>query len=107
MKRIIFLGLLSCFLFQATAQNQIIQKDTIIVARDGTGDFRNLQEAFDQIRAFRPEPTVIFIKKGVYKEKLVLHAWLQNTTLTREYRDQTIITNNNNAKKNNMGTNKT
>ena len=104
MRRIVFLLFLSCILFQATAQNQIIQKDTIIVARDGTGDFRNLQEAFDQIRAFRPEPTVVFIKKGVYKEKLVLHSWLQNITLIGEDRYQTIITYDDHAKINNMGT---
>ena len=80
------------------------QNDTIIVARDGTGDYRNLQEAFDQISAFRHEPTVIFIKKGVYKEKLVLHSWLQNMTLIGEDRDQTIITWDDHAKINNMGT---
>ena len=85
-------------------QEYIVQKDTIIVARDGTGDFRNLQEAFDQIRAFRSAPTVLFIKKGVYKEKLVLHSSIKNITLMGEDRDQTIITWDDHARINNMGT---
>ena len=104
MKQFIILGFLSCWLLQTAAQNQIIQKDTIIVARDGTGDFRNLQEAFDQIRGFRPEPTVVFIKKGVYKEKLVLHSWLQDIAIIGEDRDNTVITWDDHAKINNMGT---
>jgi len=104
MKKLIIFGYLVCLFSFAAAQNQIIQKDTIIVARDGTGDFRNLQEAFDQIRSFRPDPTVVFIKKGVYKEKLILHSWLQDVKLIGEDRDQTIITWDDHAKINNMGT---
>jgi pectinesterase len=107
-----FLTLCSCLsllfassgLFSATAQNQIIQKDTVIVARDGTGDFRNIQDAFDQIRAFRPDPTVVFVKKGVYKEKLEMPSWLYNVKLIGEDRDQTIITWDDHARINNMGT---
>ena len=104
MKRVFVVGLLACLFFQAVAQNQIIQKDTIIVARDGTGDFRNIQDAFDQIRAFRPDPTVVFIKKGVYKEKLVLHSWLQDITLIGEDCDHTVITWDDHANINKMGT---
>ena len=104
MKKILVLGCLACMFFQAAAQNQIIQKDTVIVSRDGTGDFRTIQEAFDLIRVFRPDPTVVFIKKGVYKEKLVLHSWLHDITLIGEERDQTIITWDDHARINNMGT---
>jgi pectinesterase len=105
MKKIILLICITCcILFQATAQNQIIQKDTIIVARDGTGDFRNIQEAFDRIRGFRPDPTVVIIKKGVYKEKLILHSWLNDVKLIGEDRDQTIITWDDHANINSMGT---
>ena len=104
MKRFLILGCLTCLFFSVKAQNTIIQKDTIIVARDGTGDFRNLADAFDQIRGFRPDPTVVIIKKGVYKEKLIVHSWLQDVRLIGEDRDQTIITWDDHARINNMGT---
>ena len=40
------------------------QLDTIVVARDGTGDFRNVAEAIDKCRALMAEKRVIYIKKG-------------------------------------------
>lgn len=104
MKKIILLGCLISLLFSATAQNQIIHKDTFVVARDGTGDFRNIQEVLFSIRAFRPEHTVVYIKKGVYKEKLVLPSWVANVTFIGEDRDQTIITWDDHANINDMGT---
>ena len=35
---------------------------------------------------------VIYVKKGVYKEKLILPSWLTNITICGEDRDNTIIT---------------
>ena len=35
---------------------------------------------------------VIFVKKGTYKEKLIMPQWLQNIEICGEDRDQTIIT---------------
>jgi len=86
------------------AQNQIINKDTFVVARDGTGDFRNVQDVLFAIRAFRPEHTVVFIKKGLYKEKLILPTWVNDVTFIGEDRDKTIITWDDHANINDMGT---
>lgn len=66
--------------------------DTIVVARDGTGQFRTIGEAIEVCRAFMDYHKVIFIKRGTYKEKLVIPSWLQNIELLGEDRDQTIIT---------------
>ncbi|MBQ7510953.1 MAG: pectin esterase [Prevotella sp.] len=66
--------------------------DTIVVARDGTGEFRNVGEAIEVCRAFMDYHKVIYIKKGTYKEKLIIPQWLQNIELCGEDRDQTIIT---------------
>ena len=107
MKKIILTGFLVFLGGALVAQNIQIQKDTVVVARDGTGDFRSLQEVFDQIRGYRPTPSVVLIKKGVYKEKLVLHSWLEDVTLIGEDRDQTIITWDDHARINNMGTYRT
>jgi pectin methylesterase-like acyl-CoA thioesterase len=66
--------------------------DTIIVARDGTGEFRTVGEAIEVCRAFMDYHKVIYVKKGTYKEKLIVPQWLQNIEICGEDRDQTIIT---------------
>ena len=66
--------------------------DTIVVARDGTGQFRNVSDAIEVCRAFMDYHKVIYIKKGTYKEKLIIPSWLQNIELCGEDAEQTIIT---------------
>ena len=66
--------------------------DTIVVARDGSGQFRTITEAIEVCRAFMDYHKVIFIKRGTYKEKLIIPQWLQNVELCGEDRDATIIT---------------
>ncbi len=82
----------------------ILHKDTIVVSRDGTGDFRNIQDAIYAIRDFRPTHTYIFIKKGIYKEKLIIPTWKTGITLFGENKDNTIITYDDHANINHMGT---
>ncbi|UKK57571.1 pectinesterase family protein [Prevotella communis] len=66
--------------------------DTIVVARDGTGQFRNIADAIEVCRAFMDYHKVIYIKKGTYKEKLIIPQWVQNIELCGESREETIIT---------------
>ena len=78
--------------------------DTIVVARDGTGEFCTIDEAIGVCRAFMDYHKVIYIKKGTYKEKLIIPQWLQNIELCGENRDETIITYDDHANINKMGT---
>ena len=78
--------------------------DTLFVARDGTGEFRNINEAIEVCRAFMEYHKVIFVKKGTYKEKLIIPQWVQNIELCGESRDETIITYDDHANINKMGT---
>lgn len=78
--------------------------DTIVVARDGTGEFRTIDEAIEACRAFMDYHKVIYIRKGTYKEKLIIPQWLQNIELCGENRDETIITYDDHANINKMGT---
>ena len=66
--------------------------DTLVVARDGTGQFRTVDEAIEVCRAFMDYHKVIFVKRGIYKEKLIIPQWLQNIEICGEDRDNTIIT---------------
>ena len=76
----------------AMGANKYDNPDTIFVARDGTAEFRNISEAIEVCRAFMEYHKVIYVKKGVYKEKLVIPSWLDNIEICGEDRDNTIIT---------------
>lgn len=85
-----------------SAQNQ--WKDTIVVARDGTGDYRTLTEAMEGIRAFMDYKVTVKIKNGIYKEKLIIPSWLQNVDFVGESVENTVITYDDHANINKMGT---
>ena len=76
----------------ALAASRYDNPDTIVVARDGTGEFRTVDEAIEVCRAFMDYHKVIYIKKGTYKEKVIIPQWLTNIELCGEDRDQTVIT---------------
>jgi pectinesterase len=80
------------------------QENQIVVSRDGTGNYRNVQDAINSIRAYMPDETTIFIKNGVYKEKVVVPSWVTNLTLIGESVDKTIITWDDHANIDKMGT---
>ena len=89
----VFSWVISLFTFsEARAASPYDNPDTIVVARDGTGNFRNVDEAIEVCRAFMDYHKVIFVKRGVYKEKLIVPQWLQNIEIVGEDRDETIIT---------------
>ena len=75
-----------------SAANPYDNPDTLVVARDGTGQFRTVTEALEVCRAFMEYHKVIYIKKGTYKEKVIIPQWLQHIELCGESRDETIIT---------------
>lgn len=63
------------------------------VAQDGSGNYKTIQEAITAVRALAPREVKIFIKKGVYHEKIVVPSWETKISLIGESRDSTIITN--------------
>ena len=62
----------------------------MIVAHDGTGDFKTIQEAINSLPKDNQTPITIFIKSGVYKEKL--HLEVPYVTLKGEDAKKTILT---------------
>ena len=80
------------------------QQDTIVVARDGTGKYRTIDEAVESVRAFMHYTVTIYIKNGLYKEKLVIPSWVKNVQLVGESAEGTIITYDDHANINKMGT---
>ena len=83
---ILFLTILS---FTA---NAFETKADFVVAADGSGNFKTVQEAINAVPDFRNKITSIFIKKGVYKEKLILAASKKNVKFIGESLNETILT---------------
>ena len=68
------------FLFLCSAVYGQYQTE-IHVAPDGTGDFKTIQGAIDGTKSFPDERITIYIKDGIYKEKVKVHAWNNRLTL--------------------------
>ena len=103
MNKLLKAGLLLFLACIGTVQAQQKQ-DTIVVARDGTGEYRTIQEAVEAVRAFMDYTVTIYIKDGLYKEKLVIPSWVKNVQLVGESAEGTIITYDDHANIDKMGT---
>lgn len=76
-----------------------------VVAQDGSGDFKTVQEAIAAVPDFRKQITRIYICKGSYKEKLVIPSCKQHIALYGE--EGTVLTYDDYASKSNrFGENK-
>ncbi len=78
----------------------ILRGKDLVVATDGSGDFKTVQAAIDAVPAHSEARTTILIKKGTYEELLVVPAEKKNLTLRGEDRKHTVIAATNNAKLN-------
>ena len=72
------------FCFNAFAGDNLI-----IVAKDGSGDFKTIQEAINSVQSTNRERTIIFIKNGVYSEKIFIEK--SNLAIIGESADSTMI----------------
>lgn len=61
------------------------------VAKDGSGNFTTIQEAINAVRDLSQQQVIIYIKKGVYHEKVVIPSWKSRISLVGEDKDSTII----------------
>lgn len=98
------LFLLACILsvIVLPANAQEAEAYDFIVATDGSGNFKTVQQAINAVPDFRKKTTTIFIKKGVYKEKLILPASKTNVTFIGEDKNETILTYDDFASKKNI-----
>lgn len=66
-------------------------KSYMVVAQDGSGDYTSIQEAINNAKAFPYEKITVFIKEGIYNEKVKIHEWNTNIHLIGESKEKTII----------------
>lgn len=95
--------LFTTFFWLLSLQNTLAQSDYhFTVAKDGSGDFKTVQKAINAVPDFRKNRTVIFIKNGTYKEKLILPASKTMVSFIGEDSAKTILTNDDYASKKNI-----
>ena len=92
MKKFMTLLLALASTLAVSAASKYDNPDTIVVARDGTGQFRTVGDAVEVCRAFMDYHKVIYVKKGTYKEKVIVPSFLTNIEICGEDRDETVIT---------------
>jgi pectinesterase len=68
------------------------QSKKIIVAQDGSGQFTTVQAAFNAIPSGNKKQVIVFVKAGIYKEKLVLDSTKSFVKLVGEDKFKTILT---------------
>lgn len=71
----------------------VVYPKRFTVAQDGSGDFKTIQQAVNAVRDLSQQRVSIYIKAGVYPEKLVIPSWKCNIELVGEDQNTTIITN--------------
>jgi pectinesterase len=74
------------------AQQQ--HKYVFTVAKDGSGDYTYIQDAINAMRVYPTSPITLYIKNGVYNEKIELPATNTDVTFIGESVEKTIITYN-------------
>lgn len=69
------------------------------VAKDGSGDFKTVQDAVMHLPDFSKIPVRVLIKNGTYKEKIILPNSKTNIQFIGESKEKTILTYDNYSKK--------
>lgn len=69
-----------------------LSQTKITVAKDGTGDCTTVQQAINTVEDSNSSETIIYIKNGIYKEKLRLAVSKINVHFIGESVDKTILT---------------
>ena len=99
--------LLNLFLLLTAFLTQAADQYFITVAPDSSGDFTSIQAAINSAKSFPPQQIEIFIKDGIYYEKVKIPAWNTNITLRGESKENTIITFDDEFDKIDLGRNST
>ena len=90
-----FLAIVAFFLFGAKIFSQTSNpqqyKYIFTVAKDGSGDYKYIQDAIDAMRVYPLATITLYIKNGVYNEKIALPSDNTDVTFIGESVEKTII----------------
>ncbi|KAL8495611.1 hypothetical protein ACS0TY_019655 [Phlomoides rotata] len=78
--------------------DEATSKTEFVVAQDGSGNYKSINEALTALSGRnRAERAVVYIKSGVYKEKVEIRRDLNNIMFVGDGIDKTIVTGDNNV----------
>lgn len=103
----ILFGCWMALLSTPEAHQKSATKYDYVVAKDGSGNFTTIQAAIEASKAFPYERIRIFIKNGIYHEKVFIPSWNTKISLIGENKDSTIISYDDYFKKIDKGRNST
>jgi pectinesterase len=95
MKKLLLSVTIMCHFFngvRAQTGNPQQYKYVFTVAKDGSGDYKFIQDAIDAMRVYPLATIILYIKNGVYNEKIDLPATNTDVSFIGESVDKTIIT---------------
>jgi len=92
-KNLLLIALIfGCSFAVAQTANPQQYKYVFTVAKDGTGEFKYIQDAIDAMRVYPLASITLYIKNGLYNEKIELPATNTDVTFIGESVEKTIIT---------------
>ncbi|MBR1480710.1 MAG: hypothetical protein IJ609_02115 [Paludibacteraceae bacterium] len=74
------------------------QQPDLIVAQDGSGDYLTIQAAVNAVPDYRKQRTVILIKAGTYRERVIIPPSKQLLTLRGDSAETTVLVYGNSAR---------
>jgi len=86
-----FTFLFFSFSLLAQTSNPQQYKYVFTIAKDGSGDYKYIQDAIDAMRVYPLQRITLYIKNGVYNEKIVLPTDNTDVTFIGESVDKTVI----------------
>jgi pectinesterase len=87
-RSLLLAGIILFFCSNLKAQD----KFSMTVSQDGKGDFTTIQKAIDACKAFPDTRVTIFVKNGIYQEKVVVPACNTLLSIVGEDAEKTILT---------------
>ena len=103
--KILLISSLASFILSASLFAQ--DEYRLTVAQDGSGNYSTIQAAIDASKSFPDQRVTIFVKNGIYKEKIVVPAINTRLSIIGEDAERTIITWDDYFNKINRGRNST
>jgi len=86
MKKVVFVFIAFFLVHASFAQKRLV------VAKDGSGNFTTVQAALNAVPKKNKKPITIYIRNGIYKEKLFLDSTKNNVTIIGEDKFNTVLT---------------
>ena len=88
----VFCLLTNLFSAQFLSGQATAYPEKFVVAQDGSGDFKSIQDAVNSFRDHSQKRVTLFVKNGTYREKLVIPSWKPFIHIIGESKEKVIIT---------------